>query len=485
MEADLARKFDLRVPRYTSYPTAPHFAGTVDGTVYRRWLSELSPDQELSLYFHIPYCDTLCWFCGCYTKIVRRYEPVARYLDMLLDEINLVADTLGKRFRARHLHWGGGSPTLIKAADWQRLIERIYARFDVGSDSEIAVEMDPRDTTEDYIDALAWAGVNRASIGVQDFHPEVQKAINRIQPFELTERVVGWLRDQGIAGINMDLMYDLPYQTTERVVETVDLAARLEPDRVALFGYAHVPWMKSHQKLIADDTLPDFGERWRQSEAAADRLVELGYARIGFDHFARPQDDLAVAHAEGRLHRNFQGYTTDTAPVLLGFGASAIGSLPQGYVQNTQPLGAYHDAVTFADFATERGAGTQRRRPLAPRYHRTPDVRHGGRPKDCVQGPRRGAEDPGRRDEASGSPGRGRPRRCGQWACHGDRRGPSLRPPGRRRFQHLPEQWRDAPLEGCLELTRVNWDSGGHPSTRPFGPAHDEASTRPFGPALR
>ncbi len=355
MKADLATKFDLRVPRYTSYPTAPHFAGAVDGTVYRRWLTELSPDHELSLYFHIPYCDTLCWFCGCYTKIVRRYEPVARYLDMLLDEIDLVADNLGPRFRARHLHWGGGSPTLIKAADWQRLIERIYTRFDVGTEAEIAVEMDPRDTTEDTIDALAWAGVNRVSIGVQDFHPEVQKAINRIQPFELTERVVGWLRAQGIAGINMDLMYGLPYQTTERVVETVDLAARLEPDTVALFGYAHVPWMKSHQRLIKDDTLPGFEERWRQSEAAADRLVELGYARIGFDHFARPQDDLAVAHAEGRLHRNFQGYTTDTAPVLLGFGASAIGSLPQGYVQNTQPLRAYRDAGTNADFATERG----------------------------------------------------------------------------------------------------------------------------------
>ena len=171
----------------------------------------------------------------------------------------------------------------------------------------------------------------------------------------ITERVVGWLRDQGIAGINRDLMYGLPYQTTERVVEMVEKAARLEPDGVALFGYAHVPWLKSHQRLIKDDTLPEFGERWRQSEAAADRLVELGYARIGFDYFAGPDDDLATSHAEGRLHRNFQGYTTDTAPVLLGFGASDIGSLPQGYVQNTQPLRAYHDAVTFADFATERG----------------------------------------------------------------------------------------------------------------------------------
>ena len=355
MKADLATKYDTRVPRYTSYPTAPHFTEAVDGAVYRRWLTELSPDLDLSLYFHIPYCDTLCWFCGFYTKIVRRYEPVARYLDMLLDEIDLVADTLGERFRARHLHWGGGSPTLIEETDWQRLIERIHARFDVGPDAEVAVEMDPRDTTKKYVNALASAGVNRASIGVQDFHPEVQKAINRIQPFDTTKRVVDWLRHQGISGINMDLMYGLPYQTTERVVETVEKAVRLEPDRVALFGYAHVPWMKTHQKLIKDETLPDFSERWQQSEAAANRLVELGYVRIGFDHFARPDDDLAVAHAEGRMHRNFQGYTTDTAPALLGFGASAIGSLPQGYVQNTQPLRTYREAVTFADFATERG----------------------------------------------------------------------------------------------------------------------------------
>ncbi len=355
MKADLATKYDLRVPRYTSYPTAPHFTEAVDGAVYRRWLTELSPDLDLSLYFHIPYCDTLCWFCGCYTKIVRRYEPVARYLDMLLDEIDLVADTLGERFCARHLHWGGGSPTLIEETDWQRLIERIHARFDVGPHAEVAVEMDPRDTTKKYVNALASAGVNRASIGVQDFHPEVQKAINRIQPFDTTKRVVDWLRHQGISGIKMDLMYGLPYQTTERVVETVEKAVRLEPDRVALFGYAHVPWMKTHQKLIKDETLPDFSERWQQSEAAANRLVELGYVRIGFDHFARPDDDLAVAHAEGRMHRNFQGYTTDTAPALLGFGASAIGSLPQGYVQNTQPLRTYREAVTFADFATERG----------------------------------------------------------------------------------------------------------------------------------
>jgi oxygen-independent coproporphyrinogen III oxidase len=355
MKADLATKYDLRVPRYTSYPTAPHFTEAVDGAVYRRWLTELSPDLDLSLYFHIPYCDTLCWFCGCYTKIVRRYEPVARYLDMLLDEIDLVADTLGERFHARHLHWGGGSPTLIEESDWQRLIERIHTRFDVGPDAEVAVEMDPRDTTKEYVNALAAAGVNRASIGVQDFHPEVQKAINRIQPFDTTKRVVDWLRHQGISGINMDLMYGLPYQTTERVVETVEKAVRLKPDRVALFGYAHVPWMKTHQKLIKDETLPDFSERWQQSEAAANRLVELGYVRIGFDHFARPDDDLAVAHAEGRMHRNFQGYTTDTAPALLGFGASAIGSLPQGYVQNTQPLRTYREAVTFADFATERG----------------------------------------------------------------------------------------------------------------------------------
>ncbi|MGF1641183.1 MAG: oxygen-independent coproporphyrinogen III oxidase [Rhodospirillales bacterium] len=355
MTADLADKYDTRVPRYTSYPTAPHFSPAVDETVYRRWLAGLDPAQPLSLYFHIPFCDSMCWFCGCYTKIVNRYQPIRDYLDVLEREIALVADALPGRPAASHLHWGGGSPTMLTGEDWLSLVGRLRRCFDIAGDAELAVELDPRTATEAYVEALAAAGVNRASIGVQDFHADVQAAINRIQPFEVVERVCGWLRRHGIAAINLDLMYGLPHQTVQRVVDMVENAGRLHPARVALFGYAHVPWMKSHQKLIDEATLPGAGERWRQFEAASARLRSLGYRPVGLDHFARPDDSLAVAAATGRLRRNFQGYTTDAAAVLLGFGASAIGSLPQGYVQNTAPLKDYRAAVDADRLPIARG----------------------------------------------------------------------------------------------------------------------------------
>lgn len=355
MISDIVAKYDLKVPRYTSYPTAPHFSDAVDGATYRAWLAALDPRLGLSLYFHIPFCDSMCWFCGCYTKIVNRYRPVREYLDVLLAEIELVADRLPARFAARHLHWGGGSPTMLTGDDWLRIIDALRRRFEIAEDAEIAVELDPRDASEEYIRALAVAGVNRASIGVQDFHPEVQAAINRIQPFAVVERVCGWLRRHGINGINLDLMYGLPHQSVERVLDMVDKAVRLAPSRIALFGYAHVPWMKSHQRLIDESALPGIEERYRQFAAAARRLEEAGYRPIGLDHFARPGDSLAVALAEGRLRRNFQGYTSDDAPVLLGFGASAIGSLPKGYVQNVQPLNTYREATVAGRLPIGRG----------------------------------------------------------------------------------------------------------------------------------
>ncbi len=355
MPTHLSDKYVLRVPRYTSYPTAPHFTADVNDAVYRDWLGTLDPGQPLSLYFHIPFCDSMCWFCGCYTKIVNKYEPIRQYLDVLEKEIDLLAEALPGRFSASHLHWGGGSPTMLTGGDWLALVGKLRRRFDIAAGAELAVELDPRDATEDYVAALAAAGVNRASIGVQDFHPDVQAAINRVQPFEVVERVCGWLRRHGIAHINLDLMYGLPHQTTGRVLDMVDKAAGLEPGRVALFGYAHVPWMKSHQKLIDEAALPGAGERWRQFEAASERLEALGYRPIGLDHFARPDDDLALALDQGRLHRNFQGYTTDAAPVLLGLGASAIGGLPHGYVQNISPLKDYRETVAAGRLPIARG----------------------------------------------------------------------------------------------------------------------------------
>ncbi len=355
MTTDLATRYDLRVPRYTSYPTAPHFSETVGADLYGRWLERLQPEFDLSLYFHIPFCDTLCWFCGCHTKIVRNYKPVESYLEVLIREIDLVSARIPGASVVNHLHWGGGSPTILTGADWQRISERIRSGFRVSESAEIAVEMDPRDVTEDYVRDLAAAGVNRVSIGVQDFHPEVQKAINRIQSFEVTKRLVDWLVKHGIQRINMDLMYGLPHQSVERVDAMVEQALRLHPQRVALFGYAHVPWMKAHQKLINEDALPGTEERWAQYAAASERLVAAGYVAVGLDHFARPDDSLAEALRTGRLHRNFQGYTVDESPVLIGFGASAIGSLPQGYVQNVTPIEAYQEIVGSGRLAVARG----------------------------------------------------------------------------------------------------------------------------------
>lgn len=355
MNTALIDKYDLRVPRYTSYPTAPQFHAKVTGGVYKTWLGELSPDTDLSLYFHIPFCDEMCWFCGCYTKIVKRYDPVKDYLGALLAEIDLVADALPARFTARHLHWGGGSPTMLKGEDWMAIMDKLRARFDVSDAAEIAVELDPRTTTVPYVQDLQRAGVNRASIGVQSYEPKVQEAINRIQPYETTKKVIEWLRAHDITRINMDLMYGLPFQDTDEIERMVDLTVDLQPDRIALFGYAHVPWMKSHQKLIKEETLPDAGERWKQFTLAVERLKQRGYVQIGFDHFAHPDDPMASAVETGELHRNFQGYTTDTAPVMLAFGASAIGYLPQGYVQNEQPLKAYAQSIYSGVLPSAKG----------------------------------------------------------------------------------------------------------------------------------
>ena len=355
MTVELARKYDINVPRYTSYPTAPHFNADVNPGCYADWLSRLSPADPLSLYLHIPFCDEMCWFCGCYTKIVQRYEPVRDYLDAIEAEIALVAAALPGRFHLRHVHWGGGSPTMLRAEDWQLLCDHIRHHFDLAGEAELAVELDPRDATEEYVAALAAAGVNRASIGVQDFDPVVQTAINRHQPFEVVERVCGWLRRHGIERINLDLMYGLPHQTVERVIHMVDLAVSLAPSRIALFGYAHVPWMKSHQKLIDSSALPRSDERWQQLTEAARRLREHGFVAVGLDHFARPDDGLAEALRSGRLSRNFQGYTTDDAPVLLGLGASAIGALPDGYVQNLSPFKDYAQAVRNGRLPIVRG----------------------------------------------------------------------------------------------------------------------------------
>ncbi len=355
MDDAVVLKYDGRAPRYTSYPTAPHFGDAVGPREYRRWLGRLDPNTALSLYIHVPFCSSPCWFCGCQATVVNRYRPVAAYLDLLRAEIEMVAGVLGPRRRVAHVHWGGGTPTILKAADLLAVMALVRRRFELAANAEVAVEVDPRSFDAGLAAALAAAGVNRASLGIQDFTPKVQAAVHRVQSFDVTKRGVESLRAHGIDAINFDLMYGLPHQTVAGIVATVDQALDLAPDRIALFGYAHVPWMRPHQRLIDEQALPDARLRLALYRAAGGRLTGRGYVAIGLDHFARPNDPLAESRRNGRLRRNFEGYTTDDAGALIGFGASAVGTLPQGYAQNAAAVPEYRQAIVAGECATVRG----------------------------------------------------------------------------------------------------------------------------------
>lgn len=344
---------ERNVPRYTSYPTAPHFSA-VEPDVYAEWLGALPRDARLSLYLHVPYCTHLCLYCGCLTKAVRKREPVDLYAGKLAKEIDLVGAAVPGG-RVVHLHWGGGTPSIIGTHRIAELMEKMAAKFDLSAIEEHAIELDPRQTSPALVRGLKQAGINRASLGVQDFAPHVQNAIGRTQPFEMVAGAAALLRDSGIDRINIDLMYGLPRQTVADVVRSAELSASLKPQRLALFGYAHVPWFRPHQRLIDEASLPGAAERLAQMKAAADTLVANGYVAIGLDHFAQPSDALSVAQRAGQLHRNFQGYTTDTADALIGLGASAIGHLPQGYAQNAPDVGGYARAIDAGRFAIVKG----------------------------------------------------------------------------------------------------------------------------------
>jgi oxygen-independent coproporphyrinogen III oxidase len=342
------------VPRYTSYPTAPHFSAAVGAQTYAEWLAALPATGKLSLYLHVPYCSELCRYCGCTTKAVRQRPPVVAYADHLRKEIELLGAVIGGR-PVVHLHWGGGTPSILGADIIVDLVDRIGRTFDLSNVAEHAIELDPRRVTPQLVAALARIGITRASFGAQDFSPHVQQAIGRIQPFEQVEAAVDAVRAVGVANVNIDLMYGLPRQTVGDVIRSAELAASLAPSRIALFGYAHVPWFKPHQKLIDGQSLPGAAERMAQMHAAAETLEECGYVQVGLDHFALLHDDLLRAARTGRLHRNFQGYTTDTADALIGIGASSIGQLPQGYVQNAPDVGSYARAIEAGHFGTVKG----------------------------------------------------------------------------------------------------------------------------------
>jgi oxygen-independent coproporphyrinogen III oxidase len=345
----------ISVPRYTSYPTAPHFSTQFSTSTYREWLAGLDPDEPISLYLHVPFCKQQCWYCGCNMKLAARYSPVASYVRHLMPEIDLIAAALPSRMPVSHLHFGGGTPTVLEPEDLAEVMARLGTRFQLLPDAEIAIESDPRTLTDAMIQQIGVLRFNRASFGVQEFDAKVQAAINRIQPPEMVARATRGLRAAGVPNINFDLIYGLPYQTTAALCRTVEQCVAMKPDRIALFGYAHVPWVAKNQRMIADDTLPNAFERAEQARLAAATLVASGYTQIGTDHFALPGDSLAIAAAEGSLHRNFQGYTSDAARTLIGIGATAIGRTPQGYVQNASETGAWSRAVAAGKLPVARG----------------------------------------------------------------------------------------------------------------------------------
>lgn len=353
---DLIERYGGRAPRYTSYPTAIQFTPEVSAVEYGGWLKGLRRNAgHVSLYLHVPFCDRMCWYCGCNTVVVNRRSPIQDYVARLLREIDLVADTLSERLVAGSVHFGGGTPNMLAPEEVGAVLAKLAERFDFAESAEIAAEIDPRTLTAEWVRAAAAGGMNRASLGVQDLDSSVQKAINREQPLEIVARAAELLRSVGISSLNMDLMYGLPRQTLEGLEKTINQALGLNPDRLSLFGYAHVPWMKSHQKLIRDDELPDSRLRYLMQQRAADLLEERGWRRLGLDHFAKPDDSLSAAAAEGRMRRNFQGYTTDEAPVLIGFGASSIGRMPQGYVQNAAAVPQWREKLERGELPVARG----------------------------------------------------------------------------------------------------------------------------------
>ena len=345
---------DQKVPRYTSYPTAPHFHA-LSAPTYRQWLGDLRPELRLSLYLHVPFCKELCWYCGCATTVTHNQGRMDAYVGLLLREIEITAAAMKHASPVCHLHFGGGTPSAVGAPALERILAAVRAAFAFEDGAELAIEIDPRTADATIVEALAQGGINRASLGVQSLDPVVQEAINRIQPYEVTRDVAQMLRAAGIPGLNLDLLYGLPFQTEASCRDDAKRVLELEPDRLSVFGYAHVPQMRKHQQLLPEDRLPDGPERADHFDAIAEVMLEAGYVRIGLDHFARPDDAMAIALRNGTLRRNFQGYTTDPADALIGLGTTAIGSLPQGYAQNHPHLADYRKAVLAGELPVARG----------------------------------------------------------------------------------------------------------------------------------
>jgi oxygen-independent coproporphyrinogen-3 oxidase len=354
----LIRRYDVAGPRYTSYPTADRFVEAFGEAELRQWLDKRDLGgitQPLSLYVHLPFCDTLCYYCGCNKVVTRDHSKSAKYINYLEKELTLLEPSLGAARQIGQLHWGGGTPTFLARDEMRALVDAICRHFRRAPDCECAIEVDPRRAAPGTMDFLASLGFNRVSLGVQDFDPQVQKAVHRIQSEEETRRVVGEARQAGFGSVNIDLIYGLPKQTLDGFDRTLDQVIALDPDRIALYSYAHLPKLFKPQRRIAEADLPSAETKLQIMSLAIGRLTRAGYLYISMDHFARPDDELALAQAQGRLQRNFQGYSTRRGCDLIGLGVSAIGAIGPSYYQNRKVLAEYYAALDAGRLPVARG----------------------------------------------------------------------------------------------------------------------------------
>jgi oxygen-independent coproporphyrinogen-3 oxidase len=357
VDLDLVKKYNVAGPRYTSYPPATKFTDALKWPeLAERILENNRGERDLSLYFHIPFCETLCWYCGCTTVITLNHGQGKAYLDYLEKEISRMSTLISQRRKVVQLHFGGGSPTFLHPDEIRRLGDIIHKHFKFAEGYEAGVEIDPRRLTRDHIVALQEIGFNRASLGIQDFDPKVQEAVHRIQPREMTEQVLGWVRELGFSSINFDLIYGLPHQTVESFGHTLDSVLSLQPDRLAVFSYAHVPWVKPAQKILEQKVLPPPEVKLELLKMVIERLTENNrYVYIGMDHFARPTDELAVAQSRKELQRNFQGYSTRAGADIYAFGMSSISQIPDAYWQNEKDLLKYYAMLDAGQVPVVRG----------------------------------------------------------------------------------------------------------------------------------
>lgn len=358
IDTELLKKYSRPGPRYTSYPTAPVFSPEFTAVDYAeeiRRTNAVEKTPPLSLYFHIPFCDTLCYFCGCNMMVTRDRKKINTYVQYVKKELDLIRPMIRGDREAVQIAWGGGTPTYLHPDEIRELAGYTQQLFPFAANIEAGVEIDPREMTRDHLVALKGGGFNRISMGVQDFNPKVQRAVNRIQPEDMTREVLDWAHEVGFESVNLDLIYGLPHQTMETFEETLERIIDIDPDRIAVFNYAHVPWLKKHMALIRAEDLPTPEEKLRITVRTIEMLNAAGYRYVGMDHFAKPDNELAVAQRNKSLYRNFQGYTTHAGADLYGFGITSIGQFDRMYAQNVKTLPEYYEAMDAGRLATHVG----------------------------------------------------------------------------------------------------------------------------------